>query len=52
VEPTNGTPIYESNPPELEDTPRYVVSRQIGVIPPEPVEELPPEEIPRYFAKE
>jgi hypothetical protein len=49
-EPIKGTPIYESNPPESEDNPRYVVSRQIGIIPPEPVEESPPEEIPRYIA--
>jgi len=45
---TKEIPIFESNPKESEDNPRYVVSRQIGAI----VEELPDEpkeEIPRYI---
>jgi hypothetical protein len=50
-EPIKGTHIYESNPPESEENPRYVVSRQIGFIPDE-VPEQPLEEIPRYIASE
>ena len=48
-EPTKGTPIFESNPKEDEDNPRYIVSRQIGIIEPEVKELPPPEDIPRYI---
>ena len=51
VERTKVTPIYESNPPNSEENPTYVASRQVGVI----VEELPDEpekEIPRYVVSQ
>jgi hypothetical protein len=44
-------PIYESNPLESEENPRYIASRQVGVI----VEEIPDEpkeEVPRYVVSQ
>jgi len=48
VEPTKKiTPIYESNPPNKEENPGYVVSRIVGAVV-EEIPESPKEEVPGY----
>ena len=43
------TPIYETNPREDEENPRYIASRQVGAII-EKLPDTPVEEVPRYVA--
>jgi hypothetical protein len=45
------TPVYESNPPNSEENPAYIVSRVVDVIV-ETVPKEPEEEIPRYVVSQ
>ena len=49
VERSKETPIYETNPREDEENPRYIASRQVGVII-ENLPDIPVEEVPKYVA--
>jgi len=52
VERTKDEPIYESNPREDVDNPRYIASRQVGVIKADPEPPPPVEPVPTYVAAE
>jgi hypothetical protein len=52
VERTKDEPIFESNPLEDEENPRYIASRQIGVIKKNSELSLPANPIPTYVAAE
>ena len=45
------TPVYEFNPPESVDNPKYIASRVVRVIR-EELPEPPVEEIPRYIVSQ